>query len=110
MSIYRYYFLDAGDHVSATGLVDCEPTTRCRRAPTGCCEQRPCRHKSLGRRPARVSRTNHAHRKLADPDQRAGLTWIILVMEDDELVRATVKRMLEDGGHAVDVAVQREYG
>ena len=29
----------------------------------------------------------------------------ILVIEDDELVRATVKRMLEDGGHAVDVAV-----
>jgi DNA-binding response OmpR family regulator len=29
----------------------------------------------------------------------------ILVIEDNELVRATVKRMLEDGGHAVDVAV-----
>ena len=24
MPIYRYYFLDAADHVSATGLVDCE--------------------------------------------------------------------------------------
>jgi len=24
MPIYRYYFLDATDHVSATGLVDCE--------------------------------------------------------------------------------------
>jgi hypothetical protein len=24
MPIYRYYFLDAADHVSATGLVECE--------------------------------------------------------------------------------------
>jgi hypothetical protein len=24
MSMYRYYFLDAADHVSATGLIDCE--------------------------------------------------------------------------------------
>jgi hypothetical protein len=24
MPIYRYYFLDASDHVSATGLADCE--------------------------------------------------------------------------------------
>ena len=34
----------------------------------------------------------------------------ILVIEDDELVRATVKRMLEDGGHAVDVAVDGSDG
>ena len=34
----------------------------------------------------------------------------ILVIEDDELVRATVKRMLEDGGHAVDVAVDGNDG
>ena len=24
MPIYRYYFLDAADHVSATGLLDCD--------------------------------------------------------------------------------------
>jgi hypothetical protein len=24
MPIYRYYFLDPADHVSATGLIDCE--------------------------------------------------------------------------------------
>jgi DNA-binding response OmpR family regulator len=34
----------------------------------------------------------------------------ILVIEDDELVRATVKRMLEDGGYAVDVAVDGSDG
>jgi two-component system, chemotaxis family, chemotaxis protein CheY len=34
----------------------------------------------------------------------------ILVIEDDELVRATITRMLEDGGHSVTVAVDGNDG